>query len=318
MTYPRAHLVDADNGGVYHCISRCVRRSWLCGDDPVSGQCFEHRRAWLESRLLELAGSFAIDLYGYAVMSNHYHVVLEIAPQRTAQWSDEEVARRWSSLHPGRSAEEAQRRTQSLLGDPTRLALARERLGSLSWFMRYINEPLARLANREDAVKGRFWEGRFKSIALLDEAAIIACMAYVDLNPLRANTAQRVEDAAHTSIARRLASPDGQAKPLIPLATLGMTLGDYRSLLAWTVSIDAGDVSAPAPETLTVLSRMGQDPVAWLGRVKAHRFKYRAYGALDLLRGYSQRLRQRWLWGAKPGFAAPDQPNAVGDRDSTN
>lgn len=306
MTYPRAHLVDADNGGVYHCISRCVRCSWLCGDDPVSGQCFEHRRAWLESRLLELAGIFAVDLYGYAVMSNHYHAVLEIAPRRTAQWSDEEVARRWSSLHPGRSAEEAQRRAQSLLGDPPRLALARERLGSLSWFMRYINEPLARLANREDAVKGRFWEGRFKSIALLDEAAIIACMAYVDLNPLRAKTVQRVEDAAHTSIARRLASPDGQATALVSLTSLGISLSDYRALLEWTVSIDAGDIAAPASDTVRALSRMNQDPGAWLGRVKAHSFKYRAYGALSLLREYSERIRQQWLWGAKPGFAAPD------------
>ncbi len=305
MTYPRAHLVDSDNGGVYHCISRCVRRSWLCGHDPVSGQCFEHRRTWLESRLLELARLFAVHLYAYAVMSNHYHVVLRVAPRRTAQWSDEDVARRWCSLHPGRSREDAERRARALLNDPTRLALARQRLGSLSWFMRYLNEPLARLANREDAVTGRFWEGRFKSIALLDEAATIACMAYVDLNPVRAKMARRVEDATHTSIARRLAASDEVTSPLVSLTALGVSLGDYRALLEWTVSIDAGGVAPPAADAARVLSRLGQGPSAWLGRVKAHRFKYRAYGALSLLRNYSERLRQRWLLGAKPGFAAP-------------
>ena len=305
MTYPRAHLVDADNGGVYHCISRCVRRSWLCGDDPVSGQCFEHRRTWLESRLLELAGVFAVDLYGYAVMSNHYHVVVRVAPRRTAEWNDQDVARRWCSLHPGRSPEDAERCAEALLNDPARLALARQRLGSLSWFMRYLNEPLARLANREDAVTGRFWEGRFKSIALLDEAAVIACMAYVDLNPVRAKIARRLEDTTHTSIARRLAASDELASPLVSLTALGVSLSDYRSLLEWTVSIDAGAVDPPAADAARVLSRMSQGPSAWLGRVKAHRFKFRAYGALRLLRDYSQRLRQRWLLGAKPGLAAP-------------
>ena len=118
--------------------------------------------------------------------------------------------------------------------------------------------------------------------------------------------ARRVEDAAHTSIARRLAAADALASPLRPLTTLGLSLGDYRALLEWTVAIDAGGVAPPAADAGRVLSRLGQGPSAWLGRVKAHRFKYRAYGALSLLRDYAERLRQRWLLGAKPGFAAPD------------
>ena len=89
MTYPRAHLVDP-SGGVYHVCSRCVRRAWLCGRDELTGYNFDHRRDWLENRILELAEIFAIDLYGYAVMSNHYHIVLHLDPSKST-WSDEDA-----------------------------------------------------------------------------------------------------------------------------------------------------------------------------------------------------------------------------------
>jgi len=305
MTYARAHLVDTENGGFYHCTSRCVRRAWLCGNDPVTGRSFEHRKQWLESRLLALGEVFAVDLYAYAVMSNHYHVVLELVPGRARGWSDEEVARRWCGLGRRRDREEAEGRVAALLGDAKRLAVVRERLGSLSWFMRYVNEPMARRANREDEVTGRFWEGRFQSSALLDEPAVLACMVYVDLNPVRAKMAERAEEGAHTSIRRRLAPPDVAGAPLADLGTLGLTLGGYRSVVAWSASVERGGVLPPAPEAAEVLSRLGYSPEAWLGRVKVHRLRYRAYGALRLLRGYTEKLGQHWLRGAKPGLAAP-------------
>ncbi len=305
MTYARAHLVDADNGGFYHCISRCVRRGWLCGEDVISGQSFEHRRQWVEARLLELATLFAVDLYGYAVMSNHYHCVLAPVPQRVREWDDEEVARRWCTLCPGSTPEHTERKSAALRGDAVRLVEIRARLASLSWFMRFVNEPIARRANREDAATGRFWEGRFKSIALLDEAAVIACMAYVDLNPIRAKSATRVEDARHTAIHRRITHRRARDEGLAPLSDLAFTLPEYRALLEWTIAVHAGDVTRPACRAARALALLHEEPDNWLARVKAHRFKYRAYGALGLLKAYAETLGQRYLRGSQPGMAAP-------------
>ena len=294
MTYARAHLVDAENGGFYHCISRCVRRSWLCGKDALTGRSFEHRRAWIESRILELSEVFAIDLFGYAVMSNHYHLVVEVVPQRVQEWSDEEVVSRWLSVCGPRDEELRAIRTATLLLDSEKVSLLRERLGSLSWFMRFMNEPIARMANREDRCKGRFWEGRFKSIALLDEAAVVACMAYVDLNPVRAKITQQVESAPYTSVRRRTERSDPSAV-LAPMSRVGLSLTEYVALLRWTVEIDSGQVSAPSRAVAGTIGKLSMTGDDWLGRVKANRFKYRAYGAIEALKRYAHQVGQRWI-----------------------
>jgi REP element-mobilizing transposase RayT len=211
MTTARSLLVDAESPGFYHCISRCVRRAWLCGVDPYNGKSYEHRQEWVEQRLLELADIFAVGLYAYAVMSNHVHVVLRIDPGTPASWSDEEVAVRWVRLFPATTngevdSEACRAKEQTLLGNADRVAICRERLGSLSWFMRSLNEPIARRANHEDACTGRFWEGRYKCQTLLDEAAVLSCMSYVDLNPIRAGIAENLETSVNTSAVRRIAA----------------------------------------------------------------------------------------------------------------
>ena len=75
---PRKEIVREDEVGIYHCVSRCVRRAFLCGEDPVSGRSFEHRKGWIRTRLEELAGIFGVEVCGYAVMGNHLHVILRI------------------------------------------------------------------------------------------------------------------------------------------------------------------------------------------------------------------------------------------------
>lgn len=101
MTRARYTQVSLDSTSYYHCICRCVRRAFLCGKDRYSGQNYEHRRQWVVDRLVVLVDVFAIDLCGYAVMSNHYHLVLRINRDKAASWTDLEVAERWMMLFSG-------------------------------------------------------------------------------------------------------------------------------------------------------------------------------------------------------------------------
>lgn len=209
MTRARYQQISLDATPYYHCISRCVRRAYLCGNDPVSGRNFDHRKAWLVSRLKQLAGQFAIDVSAYAIMSNHYHMVLHVNREAARKWDDAEVIKRWTAVFPanGKLIETLQKNSRSKAAQKQlqqRVALWRERLQDISWFMRCLNETIARRANREDECTGRFWEGRFKSQALLDERALVTCMAYVDLNPVRAGVTDALDSSDFTSIQERL------------------------------------------------------------------------------------------------------------------
>jgi len=210
MGLPRSKYVRDGQEGVYHCFSRCVRRAFLCGLDALTGHDFSHRKAWLVDRLRYLAAIFAVDVCAFAVMINHYHTILRLRPDIVASWSDWEVATRWLKLFPPRRrsgskpASATEEEIRALTQCPARIAMLRKRLCSLSWFMGRLNEFIARTANKEDDVKGRFWESRFKCQALLDDAAIAACMVYVDLNPIRAGIASTPEESDFTSIQERI------------------------------------------------------------------------------------------------------------------
>ena len=210
MTQARKQQICLEETPFYHCYVRCVRQAFLCGDDFSTNQNFDHRKQWIVTRLKFLSYIFSIDICAYAVMSNHYHVVLHVDKARALAWSDDEVIERWMQLYKGHplvdfwlkdkdNCEKAIAEQAKILVDKWR-----QRLFDIGWFMRGVNETIARMANQEDSCKGRFWEGRYKSQALLDETALLSCMAYVDLNPVRANMANDLMDSDFTSIQQRL------------------------------------------------------------------------------------------------------------------
>lgn len=202
MAEARSNLVHLEVTPYYHCVSKCVRQAFLSGEDKLTGKNYSHRRLWIESRLGLLSDVSAVDVYAYAVMSNHLNLVFHVDSARAKAWSDEEVVSRYGRLFRMMEAKykEAPKALRSEL-----VVTWRERLGSLSWVMRYLNESIARKANKEDGCKGRFWERRYLCQPLLDEEAVLTCMTYVDLGPMRAGNAQRLEQSESTSIYARLA-----------------------------------------------------------------------------------------------------------------
>jgi REP element-mobilizing transposase RayT len=203
MTMPRRQIVDVAVTRYYHCISRCVRRAFLCGEGVT------HRKTWIEARLELLARHFAVSVCGFAILDNHLHVLCRLDPGIADGWSDEEVVSRWIAVYrPSCLNIDNPATVQAWIDqqcqDTARVARYRERLQDLGWFMKALKEPLARLANKEDHCTGTFWEARYKSIAILDEQALLATCAYIDLNPFAAGIAKTPEDAPHTSIKQRV------------------------------------------------------------------------------------------------------------------
>lgn len=227
----RAELFDPGRTVVVHVMNRVVRRCFLMGDDPVSGKNFDHRKSWIEGEIKRAAGAFAIDVIAFALMSNHLHMILRSRPDVVETWDDTEIARRWLQLCPKRKNKDGSPRPpseaelNSIRLDPDKLCEIRSRLSDISWWMRLICQRIAQRANAEDGERGKFWQARFHAVLLLDEAAILACAAYVDLNPIRAAVTETLEHSEFTSIQRRLralardpsaAVLAGQSHPLNP------------------------------------------------------------------------------------------------------
>ena len=204
MAIARKRILSAGESPWVHCISRCVRRAWLLGKGK------DHRRQWVEDRLAYLVRCFAVEMAAYAVMANHLHVVVRLDSEVAATWSAQDVARRWLSVYPhaylpdGTPVVPADAVITARAQDAGWVEERRTRLANLGWYMKALKETIAKRANREDDCTGAFWEGRFTSVPLLDEAALLACMAYVDLNPVRAKIVDRPERSRHTGVRQRI------------------------------------------------------------------------------------------------------------------
>lgn len=309
MATPRHRLVDADSPLHYHIVSRCVRRAWLCGIDPYSGTNCDHRKQWIEDRLAHLAKFFAIAVDGYAVMSNHFHLVVYYDPKESSRWSDEEVAYRWYEAFPpkhnGEIAEEMKPLMRSaLLEQPKMLASKRAQLGSLSAFMQHLKQPIGYRANREDGTEGHFFEKRFYSGALLDEAALLTSMAYVDLNPVRAKIARSIDECINTSIETRLSdlrhTPEALERAIGPVISglnyqkpaPGMSLGQYIQQLESLTTVLRSKRKRTQP--------MHKTQETWMNRLAVMSKRQRAFGMKDSLITWLAKRQMRVLEHALP------------------
>jgi len=204
---PRSEVFEAEVVGVYHCWNRLVRRRHLFGWDSLTGNDYSYRKEWVRERFQQLAGVMAIDVLDYAILDNHLHVVLRNRPDIVNSWSDDEVVRRWWCVCPSR------RERDGSVPDPKDCELGlllpnvdeyRRRLSDISWMMRLACQKIARRANREDDVDGRFFATRFQCERLTSSAEVLACSAYVDLNWVHAGLADTPEKSKYTSAFERI------------------------------------------------------------------------------------------------------------------
>jgi REP element-mobilizing transposase RayT len=249
-------------------------------------------------------------------MSNHLHVVLKVNADKAVSWSDKAVLAQWHKGFKGTLLTQKFIKGEDLNAFELEtvnecITEYRHRLIDISWFMRSLSEPIARMANKEDSCTGRFWEGRFKSQALLDEAAILACMAYVDLNPIRAKMATTPETSDHTSIQRRIHSAIKGEQPaeLVPFVgdeRLNMPDGllfsveDYIMLVEDTGRIIREDKrGAISSSSQGILNRLNIPADNWLKITTefGHLFKG-AVGALPALTEYCEHLDRKRRHGA--------------------
>ena len=315
MTISRRQQICLTETCYYHCISRCVRRSFLCGFDDYSGKSYEHRRAWVEQQLLTQSRAFCIDIAGYAIMSNHYHVVIRVNQELAASLSAEEILDRWQLLY--RLGPLMVRfKEGDVLTDGEKqivdkeIGRMREVLMSISRFMGYLNERIARKANAEDGCKGRFWEGRFRSQALLDDIALLQCLAYVDLNPVRAGISHNPIKSDHTSIKRRLV---GDSADLLRFKTdesgeisencneLPFHFKDYLEILEWSGCIIQEDKRGSVPQEVPALiGKFGIKASRWQTAMKPPvPWHQKALGSARNIKKYCKAIGQRWLCQAR-------------------
>jgi REP element-mobilizing transposase RayT len=305
MTRPRKALISLADTPYYHITSRCVRRAFLCGVDHHSGNSYEHRRQWIVDRIRLLSSLFAIDICAYAVMSNHYHLALKVCPEQLESLSEDDIMDRWCALFKGpllvqnyRSGEDLKPFERAAVSDI--IEVWRKRLSSISWFMRCLNQPIARQANKEDGCTGKFWESRFNSQALKSEEALLSSMVYVDLNPVRADIAETPEASEYTSIRERLRAEFDQESaieeqtacgdmldfrsPLKPLLHFGnhnsakpqtgipFDFRDYLELVDWTGRIIRSDKRGHIENSLPpILTRLQISPEQW--RINSTQFE---------------------------------------------
>ncbi len=331
MTRARGQQISCEDTPYYHCVSRVVRKAFLCGFDRAAQQDYEHRRQWMIDRLAEIDTVFCIDICAYAIMSNHYHLVLYINKIEIDELTDLQVIERWRKLYHGPDVIQRYLKGEKLSKEHHDLIAEivdewRERLADISWYMRCLNEFIARKANFEDNCKGRFWEGRFKSQALLDEQALLTCMAYVELNPIRAKMAETPETSNYTSIKQRIdeeANVDKKSKRLVykdnnkdkkPRLTLKTFLakGDYLKdqipysyheylyLVDWSGRVTKGDKRGAINDQLpSILLRLGIDEEYWCDAMQPkanHQFS-RALGCKHALQAYAEKLGLGWIKG---------------------
>ena len=331
--YPRSEIIKQDRVGVYHVTTRCVQQMFLLGEDYLTGRDFSYRKEWIITWLKSLADVFLIDVCAFSLLDNHVHLILRNRPDLLASLSDTEVAERLARLYSGDRrlidlpTHSKQDVLDGFLYNDKLLARKKSDLADISVFMKVWEEAVSRRANQEMKKTGHFWQGRFSSQVLEDDAAMLACCAYVDLNPLRAGIVDLPEMSEFTSLRIRLPDTitnigESYSSPisktgmpsenwLAPIFSdegtlaersnfsLRMTTSEYFQVIDdYSRRSHRGKVSSIDNSVQSILERLGIRPTMWQsGITNFGRWFRRVVGSPDSIQEHNRLNNWKWSRG---------------------
>ena len=338
VAFARRKLFQPGRLATYHCWTRCVRRAFLFGKDPVTGQDYSHRRDWVLQRQKQMARLFAIEIEFFAIQINHLHLVLRTRPRIAQRLSRHEVVRRWLTITRLAKCmtddlpEPDPKRVKALAGDKKKVEKMRKRLCDISWFMGILSENIARRANKEDNCKGRFFETRFKCRECTDENAVLLCGIYIDMSPSLAGEANSPRTARYPSAYARIEArsqrknarhrADGHLAELTlrperqderamayasrtgrrasDLGVLSLSLEDYLQLLEWSARLLKSGERKTMPKDLgAILDHLDVNHQAWLDTLSAYEESFcHVVGPPAAMAAAAERMEVRCLKGA--------------------
>lgn len=312
MTIARRRLTDLEQPAWAHCILRAVRQAQVVSPETIS-----YRLPWIIGRLRHLCTYTTCDVAAYAVLENSVHLVLRCDPPAAEALNDIEVVRRWAQVFPGlrscppqdwsdqHGPDDLSTRTEEVLRERQARSTQRQQLGSIASFMRAFAESLGRRVNRDDDCRGHFWDGRYKSIFLLDPSAVLAAMTYLDLYAWRRQLAAEPTACVQTSLGLRLGRSETAAAWLYPVSDIGAGCGpdDHRALLRGTLRLLDG-TRQEDNRTRTLVDGLGLDFERWIEVMRAdQQMETGVLGLPDSCRAEAERRQRSWVRCPCPLFA---------------
>lgn len=316
--FNRNFLISKTQSGVFLCTVSC-RKGFLVGGKGKKGADLDHRRKFLLDLLAVHSEQMTVELLGFSVSTDKLQLVLRTRPDLTKSKSDKEVARRYLTAvkakvgfgqEPGvPTAEEI----DSLIKKKPLLKVARERIGSLSWFVGQLTEQVGRVCLKEAGGEGPFWVPRFRCLPLLDPETIAACLAQVETSAVRNGEASSAADSPFTSGALRWAKKSAGSKKksacaqLIPIGNdnsslkLTISAAEYATLVNWTTSTENSAKVTSAPKSIAaILKKLRLTEVSWRLLMQDFSGQFRRVaGTIESMQAFQKRLNLAGMHGFK-------------------
>jgi len=313
---PREELVSDTQPGVYLCTMKALEGKRIGGGEKGS-KSFDHRRKWIVEQIELQGAQMGVEVLAYSVLTDRLSLVLRTRPDLVKEWGDADVARRYQTALYAKVPFAESRRTPpeaeiaAMQQTKVELRRGRSRLSNLTWFVGQLSESIARNCNREDGTKGKFWEGRYQCLPILDATAALAAIAHVDLEPIFTGETTTVAGCKFSSAKPRISGGKGGALTLTgsdspaggkakePPGTLAVTNAEAQKLVEWTAKqTKRVDVSKLPDELAGVFGKVGVGPDAWVKLVRDYReLFHRAAGTVESLEKLRKKRGLRHLHG---------------------